>query len=69
MYLFLAVLSLRHCGWTFSTCGEQGLLFLALRGLLVAETSLVEPGFCGAQVLVVVALVPERRLNRCGTRA
>lgn len=67
MYLFLAVLSLRLCGWTFSNCGEQGLHFFALLGLLVAETSLVAPGFCAAQVSVVAALVPECRLSRCGT--
>ena len=50
------MLSLPHCDWTFSNCGEQGLLFLVLRGLLVAETSLVEHGLCGAQVSVAVAL-------------
>ena len=50
------MLSLPRCDWTFSNCGEQGLLFLVLRGLLVAETSLVEHGLCGAQVSVAGAL-------------
>ena len=76
--LFLAVLGL--CCWAraFSSCGEQRLLFVVVRGLLVAG------GFscCGAQALgarasVVVAhrlsscgsRALERRLSRCGTRA
>lgn len=50
------MLSLSRCDWTFSNCGEQGLLFLVLHGLLAAETSLVGHGLCGAQVSVVVAL-------------
>ena len=29
--LFLAALGLRHCTWTSSSCGEQGLLFIAVR--------------------------------------
>ena len=42
-FLFLAVLGLR-C-WAFSSCGEQGLLFVVVHGLLVAVASLVaEPG-------------------------
>ena len=28
IYLFLAVLGLRCCTWTFSSCGEWGLLFV-----------------------------------------
>ena len=27
--------------WAFSTCGEQGLLFVVVRGLLIAVASLV----------------------------
>ena len=27
--------------WAFSSCGEQGLLFVAVRGLLIAVASLV----------------------------
>ena len=39
--LFLAVLGLRCCARAFSSCGEQGLLFVAVRGLLIAVASLV----------------------------
>ena len=41
IYLFLAVLSLRCCVQAFSSCGEQGLLFVAVCGLLIAVASLV----------------------------
>ena len=41
IYLFLAVLGLHCCAWAFSTCGEQGLLFLVVRVLLTAVASLV----------------------------
>ena len=40
-YLFLAVLGLRCCARAFSSCGEQGLLFVAVSGLLTAVASLV----------------------------
>ena len=41
IYLFLAELGL--CCWAraFSSCGRQGLLFVAVRGLLIAVASLV----------------------------
>ena len=39
--LFLAVLGLRCCARAFSSCGERGLLFIAVRGLLIALASLV----------------------------
>ena len=42
IYLFLAALGLRCCGQAFSSCGEQGLLFFAVRGLLIVVASLVE---------------------------
>ena len=35
-FFFLAVLGLRCCARAFSSCGERGLLFLAVRGLLRA---------------------------------
>ena len=38
---FLAVLGLHCCTWAFSSCGEQGLLFVAVCGLLIAVASLV----------------------------
>ena len=39
--IFLSVLGLRCCTRAFSSCGEQGLLFVALRGLLIVVASLV----------------------------
>ena len=41
IYLFLAVLVLRCCVQAFSSCGKRGLLFVAVRGLLIAVASLV----------------------------
>ena len=41
IYLFLAVLGLRRCAQAFSSCGERGLLFVVMRGLLIAVASLV----------------------------
>ena len=41
IYLFLAVLGLRCCARAFSSCGERGLLFVAVHGLLIAVASLV----------------------------
>ena len=39
--LFLAALSLRCFTRAFSSCGEWGLLFVAVRGILIAVASLV----------------------------
>ena len=41
IYLFLAALGLRCCVLAFSSCGEWGLLFVVVRGLLIAVASLV----------------------------
>ena len=41
IYLFLAVLGLRCCTQAFSSCGERGLLFVAVHSLLIAVASLV----------------------------
>ena len=41
IYLFLSVLGLCCCTRAFSSCGERGLLFVAVRGLLIAVASLV----------------------------
>ena len=41
IYLFLAALGLRCCSRAFSSCGERGLLFVAVHGLLIAVASLV----------------------------
>ena len=40
-YLFLAVLGLRCCAQAFSSCGEWGPLFFAVRRLLIAVASLI----------------------------
>ena len=37
----MAALGLRCCVWAFSSCCEQVLLFVAVRGLLIAVASLV----------------------------
>ena len=42
IYLFLAVLGLRCCARALSSCGERGLLFVAVHGLLIAVASLAE---------------------------
>ena len=44
------MLGLRSCARAFSSCGERGLLFVAVRGLLIA----------------VASLVAEHRLRRAG---
>ena len=42
MYLFfLAALGLRCCTQAFSSCSELGLLFVVVRGLLIAVAFLV----------------------------
>ena len=41
IYLFLALLDLRCCARAFSSCGEWGLLLVAVRGLLIAVASVV----------------------------
>ena len=40
-HLFLAALGLHCCAWAFSSCGEEGLLFVGVRMLLIAVASLV----------------------------
>ena len=44
IYLFLAVLGLRFCARTFSSCGKRGPLFIAVRGPPPIAASC-----CGAQ--------------------
>ena len=41
IYLFLAALGLRCCARAFSSFCEWGLLFVVVRGLLIAVVSLV----------------------------
>ena len=40
-YFFWAALGLCCCARAFSSCGERGLLLIAVRGLLIAVASLV----------------------------
>ena len=40
-FFAFAVLGFRCCAHDFSSCGEQGLLFIAVPGLLITVTSLV----------------------------
>ena len=58
IYLFLAVLSPRFCARAFSSCGEQGTLFIAVRGPLAIAAS-----------LVAEHRLQTRRLSSCGSRA
>ena len=41
IYLFLAALGLRCCARAFSSCSEQGLLFVVVRRPLIVVASLV----------------------------
>ena len=41
IYLFLAALGLRCCVQAFSSCGQRGLLFVAVCGRLIMVASLV----------------------------
>ena len=56
--LFMAVLGLRFCARAFSSCGEWGPLFIAVRGPLTIAASLV----AGHRLQT-------RRLSSCGSRA
>ena len=79
IYLFLTALELRCCMWAFSSCGERGLLFVAVRRLLIVVGGC---SCCGARALggrasVVVthglsscgSQALERRLSSCGAGA
>ena len=64
--LFLAALGLRCCAWAFSSCGERGLLFAAVRKLLTAVASLC----CGARALGAwVSVIVAHGLSSCSSRA
>ena len=58
LFLFLAVLGLRFCARAFSSCGEWGPLFIAVRGPLTIAASLA-----AEQRLQTL------RLSSCGSRA
>ena len=66
----MAALGLRCCARAFSSCGEQGLLFVAVRGRLIAVASLVaEHGLQARGLSSCCAQALERRLSSCGARA
>ena len=41
LFIFVCTGCLLLCAWAFSSCGEGGLLFASVRGLLIAVASLV----------------------------
>ena len=69
IYLFIyfwAALGLRCCAPAFSSCGERGLLFVAVCGLLIVMASLC----CGAWALGTWAsVVVACSLSSCGAWA
>ena len=71
--LFLAALGLRCCAQAFSSCSEQGLLFVVVHRLLIAVASLVaEHGLqaCGLQQLQhAVSVLVACGLSSCGSQA
>ena len=73
IYLFWAVLGLCCCARAFSSCGERGLLFLVVRGLLTAVVSLVAEHRLQArglqQLWHVGSVIVARRLSSCGALA
>ena len=55
-YLFLAVLGLCCCAWAFSSCGERGLLYVAVaRASHCGGFSYCRAQALGARASVVVA--------------
>ena len=57
-YLFLVSLGLHWCSWALSSCSEQGLLFLAIHGLLIVVASLATEHRLKAPVSAVVVYRP-----------
>ena len=53
----MAVLGLRFCARAFSSCGERGPLFIAVRGPLITASPVAEHR------------LQTRRLSSCGSRA
>ena len=78
IYLFLAVLGLHCCTRAFSSCGEQGLLFLVVCRLLISVACLCWGAWAlGTQTSVVVAhrfsscspWALECKFSSCGAQA
>ena len=71
----MAVLGLRCRAWAFSSCGERGLLFVAVRRLLIVVASLAaEHGLKSAGSVVVAhglscsaacGIFPDQGSNPC----
>ena len=69
IYLFLTALGFRCCTWAFFSCIERGLLFIAVRGLLIAVASpVVERGWA-QQLWHTGSVVVAHGLSSCGSRA
>ena len=59
LFIFLAVLGLHCCAWAFSSCGKQGLFFIAMyRLLIVVASPAVEHQLWRAQASVASAHQP-----------
>ena len=73
IYLSLAALGLHCCTRAFSSCGEWGLLFVAVHRLLIAVSSLAAEHGLQAhglqQLQCVGSVVAVRGLSSCGTWA
>ena len=70
IYLFLVALGLCCCTRAFSSCGEWGLLFIAVHGLLTVVVSLVaEHGLQARQLSSCGTRALDRGLSSCGARA
>ena len=54
-HFFLSALGLRYCAQASSSCGERGLLFVVVRGLLIAVASRCRAWALGTQASVVAA--------------
>ena len=77
LFIYLLAVSGFHCMWAFSSCGEQVLLFVVVRGLLTAQsqqlwhTGLVAPqhvGSSGTRAQTCVPCIGRQVLNHCTTR-
>ena len=70
IYLFLAALGLLCCARAFSSCGERGLFFVAVHGLLIEVASLIAEHrlqACGLQQWLVGSVVVARGLQSAGS--
>ena len=66
MYVCMAALGLRYCTRAFSSCGEQGLLFVVVHRLLIMVASLVaEHGSRHAGCSSCDLWALEHRLSSC----